>query len=110
MTYFICYNYLMHHSHKHLHKISAKKNKKKSHWIVLISSVIYPLTTLPQIIIIFQNQSAANISLVMYMFYIFFALIFLSYGITEKLKPVIVLQSLWLVMYSCVLIGILLYS
>ena len=77
---------------------------------MLISSIVYPLTTLPQIYVIFQNQSATNLSLFTYTSYLFFTVIFLSYGISEKLKPIIILQSLWFVMFSCVVAGILLYS
>jgi uncharacterized protein with PQ loop repeat len=99
----------MHHSHKHLHKVAKKKNKKTRENIVLAVSVIYPLTTLGQVAEIFKNQSAANISLHTYALYIFFTLILLWYGVAEKLKPIIVLQALWLVMYSAVLVGIFLY-
>lgn len=101
---------LMLHSPKDLHNVYARRNKTKMHWIVLASSIIYPLTTVPQIVVIFQNQSATNISLFTYASYIFFTLIFLSYGISERLKPIIILQVLWLVMFSCVIVGILLYS
>ncbi|HEY4964050.1 MAG TPA: hypothetical protein VIH90_05125 [Candidatus Saccharimonadales bacterium] len=35
------------HSHKHLQKIQKRKNKKPADIIIIIASVIYPLTTLP---------------------------------------------------------------
>ena len=99
----------MHHSHKHLSKLAEKRNKRFRDRIVLIVSVIYPLTTSGQVFEIFKNQSADNISLITYVLYIFFTGILLWYGLAEKLKPIIILQSLWLVMYTAVLVGILLY-
>lgn len=106
---FRAYYYLMLHSHKHLSSISSNRSKNPRHYIVLIASVIYPLTTIPQIIEIFNNKSSTNISVSTYALYLFFTIIFLVYGIKEKLVPIIVLQSLWLVMYGVVTIGIILY-
>ncbi len=100
----------MHHSHNHIHKLSKKDKKKLKDSIVLVSSIIYPLTTLPQIIEIFRNESAANISLLTYSMYLLFTVVFLYYGISEKLKPIIILQTLWLLMYGSVLAGILIYQ
>jgi len=99
----------MHHSHKHLSAIAQKKNKRLREKIILVTSVVYPLTTLAQIVTLYTNKSAENISLPMYALYVFFTLILLWYGIAEKLKPIIILQSLWFVMFSVVLVGILLY-
>ena len=98
------------HSHKHISKISKKKNKEPKHHLVLLASIVYPLTTIGQVIEIFKNQSAENVSLITYLLYIFFTFVFLGYGVREKLPPIIVLQSLWLVMYSLVTLGIVLYS
>lgn len=77
-----------------------KHKENSSHTLVLVASVVYPLTTMGQVLEIFVDQSATNISLITYVLYIFFTIVFLVYGIREKLTPIIVLQSLWLVMYS----------
>ncbi len=98
------------HNHKHLNRVHKKSDKKPKHFIVMASSVIYPLTTIPQIIEIFTEKSAVNVSLATYVFYLLFTFIFLSYGISEKLKPIIVLQCLWLVVYSPVIVGLILYG
>ncbi len=100
----------MHHSHKHIAHIHKKQNKKPQHLVVLAASVLYPLTTLPQVYLIYTNHSAEDVSLSMYVMYVLFAFVFLYYGISEKLRPVIVLQLLWIVMYVPVLVGILLYG
>ena len=100
----------MHHSHKHIDKLHKSSKKNAFHYIVLASSVIYPLSTIPQIVNIFSSESAENISLTTYIFYMIFTIIFLSYGFSEKLKPIIVLQSLWFLMYGSVLVGIFIYG
>src|SRR5450759_3031299 len=98
------------HSFQHLHNIHRKRNKQPKHRLVMVASIVYPLSTLPQVIEIFKNHSATNVSLTTYLFYLFFTFVFLGYGISEKLKPIVVLQSLWLLMYGLVVIGILFYS
>lgn len=98
------------HNHKHIAKVSSKKPKKPKHYVVLVASVLFPFTTMPQVFEIFNNQSADNVSLLTYLLYVVFSFIFLGYGIKERLIPIIVLQSLWLVMYSLVIAGILIYS
>lgn len=98
------------HSHKHIDRIHKKVKKQPKHHTVLIASIIYPLTTFPQILEIFSNKSAENISLLTYILYIFFTFIFLGYGIKEKLVPIVVLQSLWLVVYGLVVVGVLIYG
>lgn len=100
----------MRHSPKHLAELHKKRHKKAEHKLVLAASVIYPLTTIPQIYEIFSAQSAGNVSLATYAGYMLFAFIFLYYGVSEKLQPVIVLQVLWIIMYVPVVIGILLYG
>lgn len=100
---------LMLHSHKHIAKIHKRK-KGPWQYIVLFCSVFYPLSTLPQVIEIYANKAAQNVSLETYLFYTVFSIIFLAYGISEKLKPIITLQALWLVVYCLVIVGILIYK
>lgn len=99
----------MQYSHKQLKEIAKNRKKALRNKIIIGTTVVYPLTTLGQVIEIFKNQSASNVSLPTYSLYLFFTLILLWYGVAEKLKPIIVLQSLWFVMYGLVFIGLLLY-
>lgn len=101
---------LMINQHQHIGNIHKKRKKRPKHYVVLASSIIYPLSTSPQIVEIFRKKSAVNVSLITFLLYLFFTFVFLSYGVSEKLKPIIVLQSLWLAMYSIVIVGIVLYS
>ena len=93
----------------HAHK-KQKISETAGHKLIYLASVAYPLTTIPQIIEIYGNQSAQNLSLLSWCLYLFFALVFLSYGLHQKLKPIILLESLWVVTYAVVIFGILLYQ
>ena len=97
------------HSPKHIHKLHTKKKKKASDLIILLASIVYPLTTLPQVFEIFDNRSATNISLLTYVMYMFFTIVFFTYGVRERLMPIIVLQSLWFIMYGLIVLGILIF-
>jgi uncharacterized protein with PQ loop repeat len=84
--------------------------KTTGHKFIYVASVAYPLTTIPQIVKIYGNQSAQDLSLLSWCLYMFFALVFLSYGLHQKLKPIILLESLWVATYTVVIVGILLYK
>ena len=85
-------------------------DKKKIENIALIAGIIQPLITLPQIITIYGNQSAEDVSLLTWLGYLFFGIVFLLYGLTFKLKPIWIGQIIWVSMQSITVIGILLYS
>lgn len=61
-------------------------NKHKIELFALAADIIQPLITLPQIITIYANQRANDVSLLTWLGYLFFGITFLSYGIAFKLK------------------------
>lgn len=89
---------------------SHKKNIKLIDRLIYIAAITYPLTTIPQIADIFMNKSSGNVSILTWILYDAFTLIFLWYAIDKKLKPLILEYCLWIVSQSAVVIGILLYS
>jgi uncharacterized protein with PQ loop repeat len=72
-------------------------------------ALVYPLTTIPQIMTIFHNQSSANVSLTSWSLYALCSLVSLFYALAHKLRPLIVEGLLWSVMYAAVITGIVLY-
>ena len=85
-------------------------NKYHVERLALIAGTIQPLITLPQIITIYANQSAQDVSLLTWAGYTVLGLVLLTYGVTYRLRPIIVGQSIWAVMQSVMVIGILLYQ
>ena len=77
--------------------------------IVLVVSVIYPLSALPQAFAVF-NGKTEGVSLFSWGFFLVCALLFLIYGIRRRVLPMIISNSIWLVMDLLVVIGMLLSS
>lgn len=88
----------------------AKKETGFIYRLTLIAAVFQPLMTLPQAVQIYSTQDATGVSLWTWLGFLFFGSIFLIYGITYRLKPIILAQSLWFVMQLSVVIGILLWG
>lgn len=78
--------------------------------MTLVAAVLQPLMTLPQAVQLYTSQDAQGLSLFTWLGYTMFGLIFLAYSIQFRLKPIIVQQSLWFVLQSSVVIGIVIWS
>lgn len=86
-----------------------KVSKKSIGSFALIAGIIQPLVTIPQIVTIYANQSAADISLLTWLGYLFFGVTFLVYGLVFKLKPIWIGQIIWVAAQLTIVVGILLY-
>ncbi len=76
----------------------------------MIFSVIMPLTTIPQIHLIYTEKHATGVSLLMWIFYCVGVIPFLFYGILHKERQLIILNTLWLIAQIIIIIGILKYG
>lgn len=86
------------------------KNNDVFEKIVLICSVVYPLTSVPQIVKVFSSHSAHDLSLLSWLLYAVLEAIFLIYAIQKRLVPIIIQDALWLLVYIILVIAILLYG
>lgn len=78
--------------------------------LALLVGILQPLMTLPQILVVFKAQDASQQSLLTWVAYDIASTVLLLYGIVHKLKPIVVTQSLWLIVQSVLVFGILLFS
>lgn len=85
-------------------------DKKRIERFALVAGVVQPLITLPQIVSIYTNQSARDVSLLTWVGYLVFGITFLVYGLAFKLKPIWIGQIIWVTMETIMAIGIVLYS
>jgi len=69
-----------------------------------------PIMTIPQVVKIFAEKSAAGVSIISWTGYLFLAMFWLSYGLMHKDKAVIFANFLWIIAYIIVIAGIMLYS
>lgn len=105
---------------RHRHQKDRKQNsettnnsnrlKERVDKICLIFSVVMPLTTIPQIHLIYTEKHATGVSLLMWVFYCIGVIPFLLYGILHKERQLIILNSLWLVAQIIIIIGIVMYG
>jgi len=89
---------------KHIQK---KKKVTFFDTVVIAASFLYPLSSIPQAIQIFHG-STDGVSIYSWVSFAVFAAIFLTYGLKHRITPMIITNSLWLVMDSIVIIGLLL--
>jgi uncharacterized protein with PQ loop repeat len=76
---------------------------------VYVIGVLGPLSTIPQVYIIFAHHNASGVSALSWSIYFLFSTIWLVYGIVHKEKVLIVTYSLWIVMNALVALGALIY-
>tara|TARA_Y100000310_G_C20425599_1_gene688899 strand:- start:59 stop:382 length:324 start_codon:yes stop_codon:yes gene_type:complete len=107
----------MHHPHQHIRKRkeqgdfpSKKGFKKLLDKIILGVAFIMPLMTLPQIYNIWILKDATGVSVMTWSAFLFFACIWLSYGIVHKEKPLIISYATWIVMHISVVVGTIIYG
>jgi len=91
---------------KHIQK---KKKITVFDTVVIIASFLYPLSSIPQAIQIFHG-STDGVSIYSWVSFVVFAAIFLTYGLKHRIVPMIITNSLWVVMDSIVIVGLLLNS
>lgn len=87
-----------------------KVTKHQVETFALAAGVVQPLITVPQIITIYGNQSATDVSLLTWLGYLFFGVTFLIYGLVFKLKPIWIGQIIWVIMQLVIVVGIVMYS
>lgn len=92
-----------HHLHKHLAHKRRLTNLDK---LTLMASFAYPLSGIPQVITVF-NGDIDGVSLASWVLFAVFGSLFLCYGIVHNIKPMIINNSLWLVIDGLVIIGLL---
>ncbi|MEK6938450.1 MAG: hypothetical protein AABX04_05375 [Nanoarchaeota archaeon] len=78
--------------------------------MILILSVIFPLTTIPQIYNIWIEHDAAGVSLITWSLFLILSIPFLTYAIVHKIKPYIIMNCLWMIVYALVIIGTIIYA
>ena len=77
---------------------------------IYIASFAGPMTAMPQIYQIFSTQSAAGVSIWSWIMGFGFSVIWVIYALFYKLKPILVAQSLWLMIDVIIIVGIMMYN
>lgn len=105
--------------HQNLRKRIHQKYEKYPHpdkfkrfmdKFIFFIAIIGPIMTIPQILKIFVNQTAAGVSLISWSTYIFIGSGWLIYGIIHKEKSIIFANIAWIIVQIFVIAGILIHG
>lgn len=89
--------------HTHLAK---KKRLTLFDKIIILAAFLYPLSSLPQVVEVF-NGHTEGVSILSWVSFMGFAALFLAYGLIHKITPMIITNILWLAVDGLVIVGLL---
>jgi len=105
---------MVHETHIKHHQVKKKKVKKGlmklADEFVYVGGFLALGLTIPQILKIWVEKTAAGVSLISWISYLFLAFIWIFYGVTHKEKPLVIIYILWIVSYLFVIAGIIIYG
>lgn len=91
----------------HVRHNSAFKNKIDS--AVYVVGTFGACMTLPQIITLYTSQDASSLSIVSWVGFLVAAIFWLIYGITHLAKPIVFINTLWIIFDLTIIVGILIF-
>lgn len=89
--------------------LSKRAEKRFINRLCAVFAVLMPMTTLPQIYMLYVGHDARGLSLSMWILYAIGCIPFLAFGIIYRHIQLILLNILWLLMQAIMIVGILLY-
>lgn len=92
-----------------LHHLTKKNKKALVDYITYFFVFTTPLFELPQALTIYLNQSATDVSLTTWGYFLLSNAAWLIYGAYHKLKPILIIYSLYMLVEVAIVIGILMY-
>lgn len=96
---------------KHHSKIIKKGQAKEPFdYIVYFFTIATPLFELPQAYAIYANQSADDVSLLTWSFFLLDNFVWIIYALKRRVVPLFVTTILYLVVEIAIVIGIILYG
>ena len=107
----------LHHFHKRK-RIYKKKEpyphpdrlKRVMDRLIYLVGIMGPVMTIPQLMQIWVERTAAGVSPISWGAYLIVALFWVMYGIIHKEKPIIIIYSAWVVLDIFIVAGTLLYG
>ena len=78
--------------------------------IVLVVGILGPAMTIPQVLKIWLEQSAAGVSLISWSAYLLLDMTWITYGVVHKVKPIIISYIVWIVLEIFLIAGIVRYG
>jgi len=83
------------------------RGKKISVDKLVYIALINPIMAIPQLYLILRNETA-GVSLITWVTFLIVAVVWLFYGLKHRIKPIILVQSAWIIIDSAIVTGLLL--
>ncbi len=78
--------------------------------LIYITGIAGPFFTLPQVLEIWRDHNAAGVSVPSWISYCIMSIIWLTYGVVHKEKPIIYSQIVWIFFNFAVAVGAIIYG
>ena len=88
-------------------KKSPSENEGHLEKLIFVIALVYPLTSIPQLYKIWVLKEIAGVSLITWSLFFLLTIPLLYYVIHRKIKPYILLYSLWLLAYLGIIVGLI---
>lgn len=95
--------------HHHVRHIKKKKHKQPFDYVVYFFMIATPLFELPQSYAIYTSKSAESVSPYTWSFFFMASIVWLAYSIRNRLKPLIVMYSMYIFVEASIVAGIIMY-
>jgi uncharacterized protein with PQ loop repeat len=95
-----------------LHHIKKTKKKQKAPLDYILYFFVFttPLFELPQAFIIYSRHDASGVSVLTWAYFAVSSAAWLIYGLRSQIRPIVFAYSLYLLIESSIVIGIIRYS
>ena|ERR1019366_6226526 len=97
-------------SRYHRQQIKKPEKPKLVDKATYVVAILEPLVTLPQVVTIFTNKTAAGVSLTTWVGYELLTLVWIWYALAHKDRLILLYQGLFLIIQTGVIIGGLMYG
>lgn len=85
-------------------------HKRLLDYLIYLVGILSPAFTLPQVIVIWRNQSAENVPLLTWLPYLTFSMVWLWYGVSYKQNPIIFLNGGLVLVNFAIVLGIFVHG
>lgn len=100
----------IHKKHRYYFHLPKHGLKDPFDYLVFVFSVITPLFEIPQLLEIYTNHSAVNVSAATWVLFVVDNFVWIAYGIRKKAWPIVVSSILYEIIEVAVVVGIFIYS
>ena len=78
--------------------------------LIFVAGVVGPVLSIPQIILIYSNKDASDISAVSWFGWAALNIVWILYGLAHKEPPIVMTYTFWFVINLTVAFGAILYG